>query len=254
MTKKKAGGKQKEHQILGGHTKTGTKFSCLPGSNVFPVSHSNQGVPELIWLAILNKELGIRVSARVVELIALAIQTDEKEPQISFFFASNMSMLPPETIARIRNSLNKNNLLSRTKECLKDFISTYPEFPIKWLHEESSSPVNANWLEGFKTLLGELQDKTSRSAMLMIAQAIYGALASGMLRVPPGVFDNFEEVMNYPNSETSREVGALMRATYNGFLGQCCAETGFTEWSNYFWTRNHELEPIDFANLLRGRP
>ncbi len=71
IMKEKSNPKQrKEHRILGGHTKDGNKFSCLP-NKVKPVSHVHHTVPELIWLAILNEQLGIQLAARVVEIIRI---------------------------------------------------------------------------------------------------------------------------------------------------------------------------------------
>ncbi len=163
-----------------------------------------------------------------------------------------MAALVPGYYNRILAQLSEENLLETVRFSLKPFISLYPQFPIVWLGDSSSDEPDRQYLPQFKRLLGELQNKTTKRSTLMVAQNIYGALISKTILLRPGMIDDFDEIRNYPETDSSQKLGATCRAINITLIGERLLEPEFIVWSSYFWQRGLELEPVGYANLLRG--
>jgi hypothetical protein len=235
-----------EYEILAGHAKQGSRFVSYPNLSR-PVSHARHTVPELIWLAQLNEQLGIRDTARIAETIGLAVRRD-KYP-ISIMFLTSLAELSEEDSQRVQEALDKNKLLNSAKTALAQLTGHYPHFPVKWLRPESDVSLENAFLPAFKKALADLLDKSARRSVLMIAQAVYGFTAAGCL---PASIDDFEEVLKYPDTEKSKAVASSVRSINMLMVSLNIVETQKLQWSNYFWQRGLELEPVDYANLLRG--
>jgi hypothetical protein len=251
MDKKSNNKQRNEHRILAGYKREGQKFRSLP-TEVKPVGHAHHTVPELVWIAILNEHLGPQATARIVEIIASKITTEPDQEKAPPLLATCMGALAPSLYEQILAELSKEHILESARLSLMPFISLYPEFPITWLSDGSAYEPNRQYLPQFKKLVGELQDKSTRKSTLMVALCVYGALISRTILLPAGVLDDFEQIQDYPNTDNSQRVGALVRSMNLFLVGQTIVEPKLTQWCSYFWQRGLELEPVDYTNLLRG--
>ncbi|MDQ5937394.1 MAG: hypothetical protein QG574_4753 [Cyanobacteriota bacterium erpe_2018_sw_21hr_WHONDRS-SW48-000092_B_bin.40] len=243
----------KQHEILKGHTREGSTFKCFPGGNVEPVSYINHGIPELIWLAILNEKLKPQTVSKIVVIIGQEIRTAEDSPAPPPFFATSLAKLETKKTVNILSELKNQHLLSPLRSAMSEFISLYPTFPIKWLIDDKNHSENQYFLQDFKKLLAELQDKTSTKSVFMISMCVYGLLVSGAAKISPTMLADFDDIRFYPDTENSMKLAATVRATLLAFLGPQISTEGFTDWSYEFWQRGLALEPINYQILLKGR-
>jgi hypothetical protein len=96
----------------------------------------------------------------------------------------------------------------------------------------------------------ELENKRSRSGVLVQAQAIYMGFVLGKLFVKKGLaLADFPEVEKYPFTELSKQVGASICASVNMLAGNMLPKFPEDAWVQYFWQRGLELCPLDFSHL-----
>ncbi len=62
------------------------------------------------------------------------------------------------------------------------------------------------------------------------------------------VLSKFVEIERYPNTELSREVGSMIRATLNGLFGQDNFRIKNSTWPQYFWNRGLAIDGCDFGD------
>ena len=88
--------------------------------------------------------------------------------------------------------------------------------------------------------------------MLVQAQAVYMGFASERLHVKEGLaLADFPEVINYPDTKRSVEVGASICATVNMLAGHNLPKFREDGWAQYFWQRSLELHPLNLRHLER---
>jgi hypothetical protein len=242
--------KRKEYTILEGHRRYGkTKYTCLP-RDTHAVSYLEYGVPEIAWIAIMLKELGPHKSARVVELICNNLKSHQPSSRQNYLFASHIGSLPSTVRRNISNDLLKPGYLNSLKSALGPFINLYPDCPLTKIKMKQKEPTDSNYLHQFKPLLQELTDKRSFTSTIVLSLLIYGGMGSGAIKIAPGMFDNIEDVLRYPNTESSKNIAATLRAIATMIIGESQSRPESLQWCNYFWQRGFELEDIKYSELL----
>ena len=231
--------------MLAGHRQDGKYFSCLPESTT-GVSYTEIGVPEIAWIAVTIEDLGMKSTASVIEIIANEIRDESVIPPP--LLATFVAKLPEEQQGKIIHKLKEAGLMNPLKTALSRFTSLYPNFPATWLSGKPDNVLDSNYLKRFKIILGELLDKSSVRSSLVLAQLVYGALVSDSIKVQPGMLDNLEEIRDYPKTEGSQILAAKLRSITTLLIGQSQEESS-SVWSDYFWKRGFELEPINYSSI-----
>ncbi len=250
MSQKNAKRKRKEHTVLAGHRQDKKNiFTCLP-PNTEPVSYTEHGVPELVWIAIMVEELGEHRTARIIQIIAEAIRTEPPDMAPPPLLATFVASLPQDRRDVAIRTLDASGLLQPMKSALAAFVALYPNFPIAWLTGEPLDKPDTAYLQRFKILLAELLDKQSPRSSIVLALLIYAALGSGAILVPPGEFDNLETIREYPNTERSKWLAASLRSLATMLIALGLQRSTTRQWAEYFWQRGHELEPVDYTDLV----
>lgn len=248
MQKKTSRVSRKEYTVLSGHKKKGTKFSCLP-PNTEGVSYQQYGVPELAWIAVLIDHIGFDGSATVALLIGRALRLEQSEKAPNSIFASSFKAFTPNQRDLIVESLQNAELLVPTQEAVRRFSSLYPRFPGIWLLNGSVSEDDREYLPTFKSILNDLLDKTSVMSTCTIANFVYCCLVSGLFISLPNSFNNLHEISMYPNTEESQELASILRSVITMLIGEKMHEPEVISWSNYFWQRGFELEPVNYSAI-----
>lgn len=245
---------RKSGKVLGSYQKVGTKF-VPPLLKLSPkweyTNWSSQTMPELVWWDVLVDKGSHRFAAAAAEEIAKYFR--EKGAQDHWWaFVSDYSHLSDEDASELRAHLSEINVLPQMAASLSDFLYLYPSCPISKLFDSPpTSLIDPNYLLRFETRLEELEDKRSRTGVLVQAQAIYMAFISGRLHVRADLaLADFPEVENYPSTEKSIEVGASVCAAVN-MLASELPKYPDDSWVQYFWRRSLELHPLDFRHLER---
>lgn len=234
-------------QILSDHKKVGKKF--IPpfmdrmGSKFRETSWIKQTIPELIWIALLNYRYGYQKGADLS--LSLAKATKEATGKVEWYapmssFAS-LSKIQKDKILEI---LREENKLSSLSLALNSLNYCYPKSPLNFLdlNETQESKDKDGYLSEIKNVLTNLYDKLSKEATFTQANAIYICFVLGKLQVTSrSSLANFPEIENYPNTEESKKIAALVRASINGFIGLDISDT-LTDWQDYFWNRGLEID------------
>jgi len=251
--KKKKQARNANSGVLGGYKKVGTTFVPPMVHRIGPwayTSWSSQTMPELIWWDVLIDRASHRFAAKVAEEIAKYFKTRDRH-KCWWAFISDYAQLGTDDMHGLKEHLKRVNVLAQLMESLVEFINLYPACPIsRFLHQPPTGTVDVGYLQRFEDRMGELEDKRSRSAVLVQAQAIYIGFLLGKLFVKEGLaLAEFPEVQKYPTTELSKEVGASICAAVDMLVGTMLPKFPEDAWVQYFWQRSTELRPLDFARL-----
>lgn len=239
-------------KVLNSYRKVGSRFvpPMLQMFNFEDVSWLRQTMPELIWWDVLIEEASLRFAAQVVEKIATYFK-QMKDVSRQWSFISDYSDMQEETALGLVESLAKAGMLGEIQACLGDFLNLYPACPIaRVLDLRPTGIVDIAYLADFAGRLQVLEDKRSRDAVMVQAQAVYMGFVSERLHVMEGLaLADFPQVVNYPDTERSEEVGASICATVNMLAGTNLPKFRDDAWVQYFWRRSLELHPLNLGHL-----
>lgn len=245
-----------EHPVLKGHVSQGKKLvPRILALGEFrqefrEVPYVRVILPELIWLALLNRRLGKTQGAKVVDVVASAVKQTPGHKRPWFAAISCFSELSDEAKRNVLEALEKNELRDAVSKSLEPFVHFYPKFPGAFLVGTASTRKYPEFLADLKTILDELYDTESIATVFMCASAIYAAFCLDILKVNSHVsLANFPEVEKYPSTELSKLVASSCRATSLQMVGHHVIQAHLTVWSSYFWNRGLELEPIDWSSM-----
>ncbi|MCL5287362.1 MAG: hypothetical protein M1453_05130 [Acidobacteria bacterium] len=240
-------------KVLGDYKKIGTSFVPPMVHRVGPwdfTSWSSQTLPELVWWDVLIDRGSHRFAARVAEEIAKYFKAKDKSKSW-WAFISDYAEIGIDEVQGLKEHLKQRNLWAQLVESLADFLNLYPACPIsRFLDQLPTGIVDIGYLQHFTERMKELEDKRSRSGVLVQAQAIYMGFVLGKLFVKKGlVLADFPEVEKYPATELSKQVGASICAAVNMVAGTMLPKYAEDAWVQYFWKRSLELCPLDFSHL-----
>ncbi len=250
--KKKKQGQEKDKKVLADYKKIGTTFVPPMVHRVGPwefTSWSSQILPELIWWDVLSDRFSHRFAAQIAEEIAKHFKAKDKG-KCWWAFISNYAQLGTDDMQDLKGHLNRANVLAQLIDGLGDFVNLYPACPMSQFLDQPPGIVDPNYLQRFTDRMRELEDKRSRSGVLVQAQAIYMGFVLGKLHVKKGLaLADFPEVEKYPSTELSKRVGASICASVNGLAGNMLPKFQEDTWVQYFWQRSLDLCPLDFSHL-----
>lgn len=234
--------KPKNNKILEDHKRQGKKLvpPLLLAIGEGNFSYVKNGIPEVIWIALLNKKLGLAFGAQLAQAFAKSIYelkiSDEIPYNISWF-----NKLSDQNVHSIQTKLRNEHLYDELNSALIDLLNTHPECPLNRIFE--GSKMTSENVETLKTTLVEVYDKRSKGATLTLANAIAILNTCGVLRVTKSSeLPNPNCILDYPNTEDSIRLAAFVRATSNAMLSEMHIPNGEL-WTSYFWNRNLEIEP-----------
>lgn len=245
-------------KILSDHKRVGKKFiPLLAQLELQDVHWIDTVIPELIWLALLNAELGIRRGAQLTATITkLASKISRKKIKPWFALVSAFESLTNLQKTRMVVQLETTGDLNDIKKALSPLINLYPKCPIRFLYRletDIDDYENEAEILKLKRTLGNIFDRKSVSATWCQANAIYAAFVCDKLKVSPELaLANFPAVENYPNTEESRKIAASIRATTTMMVGQIAVENRIF-WPRYFWNRGLELEDCEITYAEQSR-
>ncbi|MEM1405639.1 MAG: hypothetical protein AAGG59_02605 [Bacteroidota bacterium] len=228
-------------RVLENHTRLGKKLlPPLMNLNLKEISYVQYVIPELIWIAILNKKYGLKKGTELgLELVRLTSTLSLLNNNFSYI--SSYELLNNSVRKRILTELNHRGVLGPIQDGLFDFVSIYPECPLSFLVDSSTNSKDK--LQGLKEILLDLYDKKGATATFMMGNVLYFMGVMGKLRLVKGSpMDNLPELQNYPETLDSRIIASGVRATIFAMIGKNFISAS-GNWNKYFWKRGIELEP-----------
>jgi hypothetical protein len=215
----------------------------LPGG-ISSTYFDRDTMPELVWLALLEKAHGLKTAANIASTIGSYIQNTKSSNR--FISLSEMHTVTAAEWKELRAYLKTSGVLPDLLTAIHDFVVLYPECPLASLFEQSPCALRDDqYLAFVENLIGELMHKRGRSAVFMQANALYLLGCQGKLFINAGLsLGNLEALANYPETEESKKVGASVCASSAMLLMMRDKKCDEWSWPQYFWTRNLELKPI----------
>lgn len=229
-------------KILIDHKKVGAKLvpPLLSVMGESDYSYEEKGIPQIIWIALLNKKFGLKtgtsISLEFVQIIDSLELKKEVPYNISWF-----SNIKTEDISKIKYDLKLAQVFDKIRDGLGPLLNVYPKCPLSKIfgfqnHTDDDISI-------IKETLIELYDKHSRESTFALANTVYYmGMCKKLHIVKHSHLENLENLIHYPKTEESKTIASMIRATTNMLLSDRTIENS-KEWVHYFWNRGLELEP-----------
>lgn len=230
--------------VLVGHKKIGKKFipPIMQYHGFREVNWVNDIVPELFWIAVLQKKLGYRIANEAMaELHLKFIDVCDNNYLHSFF--SSYDALSLDAKDSLKTSFCNNEYYEPIFEGLKDLQFYYPNHPLQFLYIGRTINKEEVDLQIIKdSLYGILERRTVEGTMAQAA-VLFNSMATGKFHAPSGsIFWEFREIDNYPKTDKSRQLASSIRAMINAFMNTENRNIN-CEWVNSFWQVSFSLSP-----------
>jgi hypothetical protein len=237
----------KRRPVLGDHKRVKAKL-VAPFNSEFgtmrEVSWINTMIPELLWIALVQKAWGVRRGVEIITAFTRDMRSsDPARDRTIWAAAGKFSALPDGVLAGVVEGRAYRDDLCAP---LAPLHVHYPEHPMRELFPAVTKPSWSQGLGGIKELVGELYDRESTSATMVLATATLLAFDANRLKVSAGLaLADFPRIADYPRTEQSLRIAASIRATVNLMFGDSDSMASGTDWPIAFWNRGLELEPCE---------
>lgn len=208
------------------------------GENYSSFSWSLQIVPELFWMAVLVKELGLAHGVEVArQLGSAAAQVSKKDPKPLFATTSSFRKLSEDEKHELL-SLVEEGTLSQLRNALGGLSVIWPKNPFSFLglYSEDEPQVVLNHLT---PVLEEMYDRRSRSATLAASTLACLGFDQDKIKVSEDVFQGnksaFSDVEDYPRTDESERAGSFFRAMAPTIVLEKEKASGDAAWVEAFW-------------------
>lgn len=233
--------------VLGDHKRVKSKM-VTPFNDAFGPMHEvswiNAMIPELLWIALVQKAWGPRRGVEIITAFTRDVRaSDPMRDQTIWAAAGKFTDLPEGVLSGIINGQPYRDDLCVP---LAPLHAHYPDHPMHELAPSTSEKPRGQDLGELKALVGELFDRSSTTAIMAQATATWLAFDTGRLKVSAGLaLADFPRIEDYPDTEQSQRIAGSIRATLNQMFGETNLMASGTEWPVAFWNRGLELQPCE---------
>ena len=227
---------EKKRRVLRGYRQEGKRFvpPFLQDRSITEAPWMDNLVPELIWIALLNKTFGNIEGTALATSIAKTASMCDQSAKRAFAGLSDYVTLSNEQKSRMHSLLADESTLNSVLRGLAALMIYYDEFPLSFLADQDSLRGGPGFstLDDLSEVIVIIRDRRSRAATFAQATVVYISIINDQLRVSPGTsLANFTAIEEYPLTEESQRVASSVRATVNYSL----SAYGSLGWSGSFW-------------------
>jgi hypothetical protein len=233
-------------KVLQDHLRIGKKLipPLLSHGSFQDVSWVDFMIPELIWIALLNREYGKQRGAEITRLYIKTLIEQFPKNKLNFGFLSTLEQLNSTELGTLHGELDRIKILPYLKSSYLGFIQIYPMCPLKFVFKDQTltSNIDEGYLSEFKILLKILYDKTSIESTFTIGNLVYSLIVNGILHITENSsMTRLPELKDYPKTDISKMIASANRATINFMFGDDIYQKN-NDWVPYFWNRGIEIE------------
>lgn len=231
-------------QVLENHKRDGKVYRAFPFENLKPLSYLDTVVPELLVVHLLNTAHGASASEEILSELAESL---ENEPWIGAATIFARKVLSNET--KYLNALKKCSSYKYFEQVVAPLAAYYPSFPLAFLAQDQSP--DPNWLVKFKVGLDSLYDKRGDAGSAMLGGFLLIGFNQGYSVPGEILLPNSIRNLTKPGTrEQGASVRAALGAVVSGLFACFREDEGIQLWSDSFWQRGFEVEPVDWSVLV----
>jgi len=234
-------------EILKGYKKVGQHFipplKQLTGNR--EASYVNDMLPELIWIGLINDNIGYIQGARLLEeIVKLIDELKEEDQHGNFAYISMFNSLSDDQKSELIKRLDNLKCLDEIRNYLAPLILLYDKCPLKFFGPPSITYKEDELIESIKSCVGAHIDKWDTPGIVLNGAVMLTRLVTNKLYFSKSIkLPDLNSVINEPESDEAKHAAAFMRASALGEFGMMEIDPA---WAKYFWNRGMELNPCDF--------
>jgi hypothetical protein len=243
--------KNPNHQgkVLKDHFREGARFIPPGGQLGFTeISYIHQILPEIVWMGLINEELGLKEGIEFSKNIAiLAKESINSKVHYNFAITSSYENFNGESSEIFKIKLDKVNLLKPLNTYLKPLLTLYKGVPFEFLKIETDVEENLSLIEKMKIAISKNYDKYGTPALILQANVVYIRGILGGLHLPKDMeVPNIDALINDPESEEAKRVGGFVRVSAMMEL-MPMGKIPPNKWSKSFWNQGYLIDKCDFS-------
>lgn len=235
-----------KNSLLSDHKREGKVFSPPFNQiqNLQPNNWVDDFIPEVIWIAMLHKVLGYKEGTKLVAALAKASHKHfESHNILSPALLTNHLALSQREKDEIFYSLQKDGVIVEFTASLMWFHNLFPNNPLHYLSNNVTEQPSSQDIKNYKNLLERLLDRRSTESVFSAANVMYvQSLLYKFVFEQGSVMTDFPRIQEYPDSEISRMIASVIRASVKIFNSPPHKFSNST-WKCYFWQNGYEYEP-----------
>ncbi len=232
---------RKARRVLEDHKRVGKRF--IPPlvarlGELRETSWVKRMVPEVLWIALLQGDLGWRLGAQAAVEVGLVAQSLRPRTDGWFGLTSPYATFTGRDQAILCDRLGESKLFAETRRILAPFVSAYPESPLAFVCEGMKRVDQPKFISRLRRLVEQILDKGDIAALRAILAVLEIASRAGLFRVFDGLaLANIGALDDYPKTEASQLVAASLRSIAP-MLEQDSIRGTNAVWPDYFWNRS----------------
>jgi hypothetical protein len=245
MNKKNGNNKK----ILADHKKVGSRFipPMAQLDKLKEIRYANDILPEILWIGLINSELGYRRGTELITNIAEdAVKVFASKKQVNFALTSSYNLLLSEQKSKLVEMLAPQGQLQTLRKCLEPLIILHGSFPLSFLGQSQQNYKKDALIETLKKCVKDHFNKYNQPAMVAQATVMYISGITGGLYFCKGIEPpDIEKIITAPESEEGKKAAGSVRAF---MLTELMPNEGdrLGEWANNFWDENYKISSCTF--------
>jgi hypothetical protein len=244
-----ARGLMAEKKVLSGHKRVGKRF--IPPMKQIPkmqdTSFVNDMLPELIWLGLINDNVGFVQGARFFEkLVSASVDALDGDKQGNFALVSKFDSFNADQKDALLRSLSQQALLPPLRDYLAPLVALYEPFPLKFVGLPEKSPSKEKMIATLQDCVGRHIDKYQPPGIMLHGMMLLSRLVTRTIHFPADMpMPDFNAVFENPESADAKLAAGFMRA--NG-LAEFSMARASNNWARYFWNRGFEVSECEIVD------
>lgn len=217
--------------------------------NIRETSYINDLLPHVVWMSLLNDELGVHRGIQAsFELAKLTHSIHMSEQHVNFAVCGNYNRLSAEEKVALVETLKQRGSLDLYQQALSPLLQLHPACPMRFLG--FAQQTEAALIDRLRRAVEIVFDRYGTPAAIMHANLIMIRASTGGLFIAEHIdIPDFDALVRDPDSEAAKRAASFARS---GAMQELMADEQKFQltWSKAFWNRNYRLDSC----LLPGIP
>lgn len=244
MTKKPQGGKKKT--LLEGHKRVGKRFipPMLQIPQLQQTSFVDDILPELVWIGLLNDQLGYVRGARVIEQVFRCVEDLRTDNQHgNFALMSTYRVLNASQKSELANRLDHAGPATLIRVAIAPLVLLYDDCPLNFFGPPSAMITEDELVARMRHCIGRTIDRYETPATVLYGAMLIYRLVSKTIQFSRDMeLPNFNAVIDAPESEEAKRAAGFMRANV---MSEFASLNLPKAWAKHFWSRNFAISPCE---------